>query len=74
MLRGKIDLEGSWRPLGGVLGDSKGVLDGPQDAFGVAQWRPLARKIGAKFDQKIVDNENRPKMTPRESKSPLGPP
>ena len=37
-------------------------------------WRPLARKIGAKFDQKIVDNKNRPKMTPRESKSPPGTP
>ena len=37
-------------------------------------WRPLALKIGAKFDQKIVDNKNRPKMTPRESKSPPGTP
>ena len=33
-----------------------------------------ALKIGAKFDQKIVDNKNRPKMTPRESKSPPGTP
>ena len=37
-------------------------------------WRPLALKIGAKFDQKIVDIKNRPKMTPRESKSPPGTP
>jgi len=54
-------------------------------AFGGRFWGPFGvplgpllvqnlRKIGAKFDQKIVDNKNHPKMTPRESKSPPGTP
>ena len=42
--------------------------------FGVDFFLGGALKIGAKFDQKIVDNKNRPKMTPRESKSPPGAP
>ena len=53
--------------FGGRFGVSLGCLWG-------LFWRPLALKIGAKFDQKIVDNKNRPKMTPRESKSPPGTP
>ena len=54
-------------PSGVVFGVPLGCLWG-------LFWRPLALKIGAKFDQKIVDNKNRPKMTPRESKSPPGTP
>ena len=54
MLRGKIDLGGSWRPLGGVVEASEGVLEAsggilePSYKRLEASWRRLEALGGVK--------------------------